>query len=275
MNPQYGKPPITEAILDIRVEPRPGVSAIEIAEGFRAVEREYPNRQELPPMSIEQEWEWTAAANQPPRLKAAPVLGGFRYESADRRRIVQARREGFVFSLLPPYTSWGEFSQEARRVWEVYRATWRPKQINRIALRYVNHLNFGEKEVELASSAPDRPFVPLHEYLTMVPHEDVEQRTPNLQYSHLGMTLLFEQPDIEAIAVINHAMVPPLPPFAISVLLDIDLYRQNLDWKADDAERLWNALETLRVRKNELFRACLTPKGEARLEPKNAIGNNI
>jgi hypothetical protein len=43
MNPQYGKPPITEAILDIRVEPRPGVSAIEIAEGLRAVEQRFPS----------------------------------------------------------------------------------------------------------------------------------------------------------------------------------------------------------------------------------------
>ncbi len=250
----YGKPPITEAILDIRVEPRPGVSAVEIAEGFRDLAEQFPDRQELPANSVQIAF----GPGVLPQTATGAVLGGFRYQSADQRRIVQARRDGFVFSLLPPYESWEAFCAEARPVWERYRAAWRPRAVVRLALRYVNQLNHTLHEAQN-----------LQEYvglLPQIPHRDL---LPSLQLADYSLRMVLPQADIEAMAIVQQASVPPPPGTAgFSFVLDIDLFRDGLSLSADEDDALWNTLGQLRVRKNELFRACITDKAEQRMEPQ-------
>ena len=54
------------------------------------------------------------------------------------------------------------------------------------------------------------------------------------------------------------AFAPPLSPELVSVILDFDLFREQI-WQSDD-EEIWRFLEELRHRKNQVFNASITEK---------------
>jgi len=58
--------------------------------------------------------------------------------------------------------------------------------------------------------------------------------------------------------IINEGLVPPASPGLVSVLLDFDLFREQI-WRSDD-EEIWSFLEALRHRKNLAFEASITEK---------------
>lgn len=244
---RYEKAPIVEAILDLRVEPRPEASAVEFAAAFSDLQAEYPQRQE---MGADTSLQITLGPGLPLLAAAGPVLGGFRYVSADGKRIFQARREAFVFSLLPPYENWEAFIGDAWRLWERYRQAGCPRKIVRAALRYVNRFNFEAEKVTL------------NDYFTIVPQTPPEGVLPSLLLSNFLVQLVLPQPDIEAAAVLNFQQVPPSRTGIVSVVLDIDLFREPLAWSPDDDTGVRSALDQLRERKNALFNACLTEEAK-------------
>jgi len=63
---------------------------------------------------------------------------------------------------------------------------------------------------------------------------------------------------LHCMLIINQALVPRTNPDFISVILDFDLFRQQI-WQADD-EDIWRFLEELRHRKNVVFEASITDK---------------
>ncbi len=58
--------------------------------------------------------------------------------------------------------------------------------------------------------------------------------------------------------VINEAIAPPTNPEIVTVILDLDLFRQEV-WDSND-EDIWHFLEKLRHRKNEVFEASITDR---------------
>ena len=252
---KFGKAPIVEAIIDIRVAPRPDASAAEIAVGFSEVAEEFPLREETP---AERRIEFRFGPEGVGPVNAGPILGGFRYTDATKRQIVQASRENFVFSLLPPYDRWEDFCGRARPLWERYRDTWRPLQITRVAVRYVNQFVLPlEKDARFWG-----------DNFTILPGSFREEILPGPQALgdfHLNMVL--PQADIEAWGIVNFGTLPTKNLKEISVVLDIDVFRENLALEPTDDRTLWMILETLRHRKNDLFRASLTKEREEALEP--------
>ena len=131
----YSKAPLTEAVLDIRVE-LPSEITIQDLSGVQIGEEErYPQREDniivVGQMSMGRQV--GASAQQ--------THNGYRFVSHDNRQIFQARLDGFTFSRLSPYETWESFRNEARRLWEVYRPIAKPKNIKRMALRYINRLD--------------------------------------------------------------------------------------------------------------------------------------
>ena len=60
--------------------------------------------------------------------------------------------------------------------------------------------------------------------------------------------------------VINETLALPPAPGFLSVIFDIDLFRQQV-WQSDD-EDIWHFLTQLRERKNQVFRESITEKTE-------------
>lgn len=168
---------------------------------------------------------------------------GFRFQSTDSKQIYQARMNGFTLSRLQPYTQWGEFCAEARRLWDVYRIVANPAKIARVAVRYINRI--------------DIP-LPLHdfgEYLRTVP-----QVSPDLPGALSGyfMQLVMPLEDIKGSAVINEMIVDPPNPHVVSVVLDIDIFRS--DDIPNREDELWALIDRLRGAKNWVFEASITDK---------------
>jgi uncharacterized protein (TIGR04255 family) len=233
----YSKAPLTEAVLDIRVE-LPSEIALQDLSGVQIGEEERYPQQEDNVIVVGQ-----MSMGRQVGASAQQTHNGYRFVSQDNRQIFQARLDGFTFSRLSPYETWESFRNEARRLWEVYRLIAKPKNIKRIALRYINRLDL------------PLPIKDFKDYLRTIP-----EISPDMAQGLSGyfMQLQLPQPDLEAMLHLNQTLIPPPGPNLVSVVLDFDLFcKDNVPSEDKD---IWKQFETLRKRKNEVFEACITNK---------------
>lgn len=241
----YTKAPIAEAILDVRATLPASVNLADLGAAAHGIKGDYPTVSNA--VVFEGQWKVGAEVG----ATASQKHNGFRCVSADGRQAVDLRLDGFTLSRLSPYDRWETFRDEARRLWTIYRNAVHPLAATRAGLRYVNRL--------------DLPPGDLKEYLRTVP--EVSPDLPQEIASYL-LHLAIPQPDLDGLLLINQGLVPPAQPGLISVVLDIDVFvNREFPLKADSADEsgeaaLWELFEKLRVRKNEVFKACLTSRLE-------------
>jgi len=170
-----------------------------------------------------------------------PTKEGLQFATKPAAKILQAQRSGWTFNKLAPYESWESFSSEGRELWHKYREIARPEGIVRVALRYVNRLDL------------PLPMVDFKEYILTIP--DIAPALPQ-SLSGFFMQLHIPQVDIDALAVLNVAMVPPEAANTCSIVLDIDVFRTETVAQGEDD--LWAYFEILREKKNHIFESCIT-----------------
>ncbi len=233
----YKQAPITEALIDLRVANAHILSPEQFRKELSIIATDYPTQREIVDFASEVSIGETVGAI----TRQTPF--GLLWASADGKQVFQARQNGITFSKLAPYGQWSTFRDETRRLWNLYREITAPQQLLRIAVRYINRLDL------------PLPFVDLKEYLRTSP-----EISPALTQELSGyfMQLQLPQPDLKALLVLNQATVPSPSPDQASVLLDIELSRETE--LVNDEEFLWNYLEQLRFRKNQIFDGCLTEK---------------
>ena len=125
----------------------------------------------------------------------------------------------------------------------MYRTAVQPQRITRLAVRYINRL-----ELPL-------PIAELKDYLRTSP--EVSSALPqNLAgyFMHLTIPL----PDIKSTVMLTETPAASPDPKVVSIILDIDLFR-SLEIPSTE-EELWDLFEVLRVRKNDVFEACITDR---------------
>jgi len=246
MSPQrrYQKPPITEAIIDLRVELRPGYRSIDLNNARDGEEATYPGVEEMQVAFGQMQFGPQVSAT------AGSKHIGYLFRSADGKQIYQARLDGFTMSRLAPYENWDALRDEARRLWDIYRPVTSPIKVVRLAVRYVNRIDM------------PLPFKDFREYLRTVP-----EVSPDLPQGLAGyfMQLAIPQEDIESLALINETIIDPARQDVVSVILDIDIFRAKDI--PEDQEGIWNCFEQLRLRKNEVFEACITDKSRELFKP--------
>lgn len=239
MDPQrhYPKAPITEAIIDLRVELPSGIGLEELRRAHAGQEQGYPHVTQIKVASsqIHLGDEVTTTASTKPL--------GHLIRSGDGKQIYQARLNGFTMSRLAPYDRWEPFRDEARRLWNVYKAAVSPQRVVRVAVRYVNRI--------------DIP-LPLHDfkdYLRTVP-----EVSPDLPQGLAGyfMRLQIPMEDIKSGCLLNEAIIKPATPNVASVVLDIDVFRD--EGLPTEEAAIWESIEDLRIQKNSVFEACITDK---------------
>jgi uncharacterized protein (TIGR04255 family) len=237
----YSKAPITEAIIDLQVAFPEGFPVDRFADIHSHISDLYPVKEPI----------YTGIGSfvfQPGtsvQVDANQQQNGYLYKSKDNLKIFQATLRGFTFNRLAPYASWEEFSSDARYLWKIYKDICEPMQVTRTALRYVNQINI-----------PFEDAIDLKDYLNTVP--EVAEGLPKNVLSSFFMQLQIPQDDLNCILVINEALLPPTYPGIITVILDFDLYRQQI-WQKDD-EGIWDFLKELRHRKNLAFNMSITNK---------------
>jgi uncharacterized protein (TIGR04255 family) len=235
----YPNAPITEAIIDLRAASRNDVSMERLSAANASVEKTYPLRGDIFYVHglVESD-----PGGEPTRSEGHEQAG-FKFTSQDEKYVWQSRRDGFTLSRLAPYENWEPFRDEARRLWDLYRAQVVPELVSRVALRYINRIDIPTETVDL------------QDYFRTFP-----QVSPDLPQMLGGffMQLMLPQPEFKSVAIVNQTIIPPPRPGVISIVLDIDIFRE-AEVPQDEPET-WNIFERLHVLKNRVFEACITDK---------------
>ncbi|HEX4341546.1 MAG TPA: TIGR04255 family protein [Polyangiaceae bacterium] len=227
----YAHAPITEAVIDFGVQ----LSADPTAENLGEIRDESYAQRDPVFMGHVQFGSGTTSATQ--------QALGWRFRSADGPYIYQVRTDGFALSRLTPYENWDNFSSEARRIWDKYRAVAKPITVQRIALRYINRIDI------------PLPLNDFGEYLQCSP--SVSPHLPQGLSNYL-MSLTIPLDELVTV-VVNEAILNQVTkPNAVSILLDIGV-SQSLSLPFEE-EALWERFGYLRKVKNHVFEACITDK---------------
>ena len=233
----YPNAPIKEAIIDVHVEPGPDATVESLAKIGDLVKVTYPHRDALFERQI------SLGVSE---ASSTQKTIGYRFTSEDRKQIVQCGLNGFAFSRLAPYETWEDMRIEAERLWNMYVHVVHPPKVIRLAVRCINQLDL------------PLPFRDFREYIRTVP--DVSPDLPQ-GLSGYFMQLQIPQDDIQGMLILNETMVPPSNPTVVSVVLDIDVFKTNLMLSLDNSDRMiWEELETLHVKRNQVFENCVTDK---------------
>jgi|SRR5581483_5314229 len=236
MSKHYSKAPIIEAIIDFRVSLSEEATIDSLVSLKKSLVNAFPVQEELTINTTE------VLLNDNPTSKITSQDKGFRFSSEDKQQVLILTTGGFTFSYLHPYDRWETFRDSARSFWNRYKSVCHPSRINRVGVRYINRL--------------DLPFSKLNAYLLLHP---TVPPIPNRASLGFFMQLRVPQPDIEGMLIINEANIDTPNPETLSILLDIDVFRE-ATWDASNDDTVWAFLEKLRERKNEVFEASITQK---------------
>ena len=233
--PILKKAPVTEALIDIRVKLLPEFDVANINTIYESIKTRYPEKQEQKISEVKFE----------PRAEeivksSKPEINGYRYFSSDKKQIVQARVDGFIFSRLHPYIKWEELRDEAHRIWQLYKNITSPVSITRVAIRYINNLNI------------PMPIKDFGDYLTAPP--TVPEGLPQGVSSFLTRTVLHE-PSMGVHAIITQVLEQIVTDVA-PIILDIDVFK--LQPEGIEEKDAWETIEKLRHFKNRIFFKSIT-----------------
>ena len=243
----YSRAPIAEAVIDLHVtfDAMPAVGALERFAKTLVVD--FPQQQRINALEMA-----LKAAGEDGSMSSNTSTStlGFRLTNQIGDRVLQIRRNGLSYSHLAPYTEWDSFVAEMRPLWSKFLADLAPKAVSRFAVRYINRITVPQG-------------ADLDEYLNLTPRL-LEGICPDVEGYFLQLVLPQKDLGPEWKAIVNTALEGAVPPNAMSVLLDIDLFcEQNIGVGEGD---VWPVLDQLRHRKNLIFEAAITDKVRSMIE---------
>jgi len=230
----YPNAPIVEAVIDIQVS-QEVAKPLDLSKCVDSVSSRFPQRDPIHLIEMEM------ASNGFGQTKTEI---GQRLVNETGDRILQLQQRGFTYSHMPPYSHWDSFRTEALPLWRTFVENCQPHRVTRVAVRYINRLKLPSGKIDLEdylSIYPHLPkAMPIFSGLLMqiqMRHEDVHPRCRSV------ITIASEQ-----------ATDPSYQPLVLDldVLVDADI--------ATDSSEVWELLDKLRVKKNDLFEASLTDK---------------
>lgn len=241
----FPNPPIIEALLDLRVT-LPETVGIDNLKSFQdSIGDQFPG------VGIKKKWEGKVELKlkegKAPEISApAGNQTGFLFTSSDKKRVVQARLDGFTYSKLRPYDNWDQLKSEAEELWENYCEIAKPLEVKRVALRYIN-------QIELPL-----PFSDFREYLLTTP-----EIAPGLPQGLASFSIRFVIPsnnEMDTAIVIQEMKPISENGKLLPIIFDIDVFRNiKLDPQGD---QIWEILEELREFKNDIFFNSITDKAK-------------
>jgi uncharacterized protein (TIGR04255 family) len=236
--PTLLKAPITEAVIDIRVELPSSTTLRELADFALGLENRFTDRQER--RSIETRVELQQGS--PPRIVVPSNRpDGYLFTSHSELLVAQARLNGFTLSRLRPYHDGDTFIQQATELWRRYVLVARPTKVTRLAIRNVNR-------IEMA------PGSELQQYVLTGP--EIARALPQ-QMLDFFLRLVIPDAASGAVAVVTQTLGPRTPEdVTIPLIFDIDAFREIQ--LSPEGQEIWEALATLRTLKNRIFFRSLT-----------------
>ena len=232
--------PITEALIDIQVTPKEGLTFDALRVGLGASSLGYYEKGPITESLVQ----FSLPVGGDPQTSSRAAQVGIRFHSNDEKYVAQCRLRGFTLSRLPPYENWDNLRTEATRIWKIYADCLTPARVTRVATRFINNLRLpmqtGEsyqlyfnKLVDVPEEAPQAVEMFFQRFQLV----DTETGARvNLTLTHGG-----------------GAAVGVLP-----VVLDVDAFAQT-DLNPGDSD-IWTTIERLRDLKNRTFFGTITER---------------
>ncbi|MBM3264045.1 MAG: TIGR04255 family protein [candidate division Zixibacteria bacterium] len=233
--------PIVEAVIDVRAdtidafeEPHVRSQLEDKLDGYEFLDSQRAFRHEV-----------KLEAGKPSQAVSDLGWKGLRFQSTDRKHIVQFNRDGFVFSRLEPYQSWKRFYDEGLCLWRTYIKLAQPVEIYRLGLRYINRLQLNPGEVHF------------EDYLQPAAMPPRNMDLPFLGFMHYDTLAVPGHP--YAINVVRTIQRPADNSLTgIGVILDIDVFTtHSIEF---NETLLPERLQEMRWLKNKVFFGSVTEK---------------
>ena len=245
----YKKPPITEAVIELRFATP--IDADDIAKVSTALKSLYPLQQPIRDVRVH----LNLPSGQQDVTTAHPIeTHGNRLSTEDQTQIVLVWPTMFVFSQLAPYPGWDVFFERFCRDWVVWKRILSYRKITRIGVRYINRIDI-----------PDTaPIIQHEEYLNVYPEVPAEFQA----LTAYNVVVQSPLPEIGCMLTLNSSSAPsPLLGHA-AFIVDEDIAKEGDPPQNDDA--IYALLNQIRVKKNEIFEACITPRARELFKPCQA-----
>lgn len=229
--------PIREALIDLRVAPEINATA-ELLAVKQRLRGAFPTATEL----TQVRHQFKVGSPQAALHDVRQV--GFALHSEDKKRIVQARANGFAYSQLKPYDSWQVLLDGARAAWGDYVELASPTSVIRWSLRYINRIEL-----------PHRNFPGFAKYL-----RTFLTLGPGIPEAVSGLFMRFVIPQETGSAAVVTIAIDEVGTTndVIPVILDIDVSGEGKLDPHDAA--IWQRLGEHREVKNTIFYGSLTPE---------------
>jgi uncharacterized protein (TIGR04255 family) len=238
--------PITEALIDFRVQSAEGLSSRKLEEAARRVKGEYPVQAQIKTVHARLE---IGAGILTPGVEHGDA--GVLVKTADQKMQAQFRPNGFTFNRLEPYTSWEEIYPETKRLWRLYVEVAEPVAVVRLAARYINRLTL------------PLPVADLREYLMEPPR--IPEGLPQTVLAYLTRLVIHDASRQQSAIVTQSSEPNPLDPEHATILLDIDAFK-TVALRAAKQDQIDQVLGDLHAFKNNIFFGSITQRASELFE---------
>lgn len=234
----YANPPITEAVLDLRIEP--ALPLPDLQKLKTRFTREYPNSEELV--------DWNVGFGPDPigriTTQAAEIGRWYKLTSNDQADVIFLKPQNLSTSRLSPYRGWDSFFARAKRNYEIWRRSVGHQKIVRVATRYINRIDIPVRDLEKHG---------VESYFIVLP------KLPGGRQSlKFFVQAMVSVPEIAATAIFNFGSIPSPLLDHVSFMLDIDLSRDHsIPTRGPD---LWEMISQFRDYKNAIFEDSITDR---------------
>ena len=249
MSRQYKSPPLAEALCEFRFEPdepwdwtMPGLLYAALG-GADA----YPHKEDHKALEFELNLSDDAQDERVKSLREA--VNRVRFVNEPRTRIVQVGPDLLAVNCTGDYPGWPAFREWIDAILNLYLPLSKPKAIQRIGLRYINHIRIPESQVEIEDYLLAGPTVP----------EPVPQ-----VFSPFMMRVQIPHPDAAATLRLQSASIGLSDHEGVAFLLDFECATADESGVALADWRTWTDKAHTIV--EDAFEACLGPKARSLFE---------
>jgi uncharacterized protein (TIGR04255 family) len=237
MRRQYDRPPIQEALCELKFEGATWAFGSPAAL-YERLQSEYPAE----PVQVMAS-ALRVSGDGGPSLQVEQQEPRTRFASADGQRLVVAGRDTISVHVLTAYPGWEAFRDAIERAIGVYREVAQPESVSRIGIRYINRIQI------------DQPTVDLEDYFVHPPNSPDEL---DLGIGSFFMRIDCTSPD-EPIRLVQTFGSADSSPSVVAFILDLDTIREWIESPLAIAEAL-PAVDSLRDFERTAFESLITDK---------------